>query len=114
MSQILLGPIITEKSMGSTAKGKYVFRVNDNANKQEIAKEVKKAYKVDVEQVNVINVRSKERRFRFKQVGQTIAWKKAVVSIKKGQRIEGFEIKEDKPNKKKQDKQDQNKEKDTK
>jgi len=100
MSQILISPIITEKSMSNTAKGKYVFRVADTANKQEIAKEIKKAYKVDVENVNIINVRSKERRFRFKQLGRTISWKKAMISIKKGQRIEGFEIKEEKASKK--------------
>lgn len=100
MSQILINPVITEKSMSNTAKGKYVFRVADTANKQEIAKEIKKAYKVDVKSVNIVNVRSKERRYRFKQLGQTTSWKKAIVTVKKGQRIEGFEIKEDKTIKK--------------
>lgn len=92
MSQILISPIITEKSMADIASGKYIFKVDRKANKNEIAKEVKKTYKVEVVSVNIINIRSKERRFRFRQVGRTSQWKKAIVTLKKGQKIEGFEI----------------------
>lgn len=94
MNQILIRPIITEKSMSETASGKYTFEVNSKTNKQEVAKAVEKAYKVNVVSVNIINVSGKTRRFRFKQVGRTADWKKAIVQLKKGQKIAGFEIKE--------------------
>ncbi len=94
MNQILINPIITEKSMSETASGKYTFKVNSKTNKQEVAKAIEKTYKVDVISVNIINVSGKTRRFRFKQVGRTADWKKAIVQLKKGQKISGFEIKE--------------------
>lgn len=100
MSQILLSPVITEKSMFSTAKGKYVFEVDSETNKREIIKEMKKVYKVEAIRVNIVSMRAKSRRFRFRQQGKTAAWKKAIITLKKGQRIEGFEIKQEAPKKK--------------
>ena len=96
MNEILISPVITEKSMSDTAQGKYVFKVNPKANKVEIGKAVERAYKVEVVSVNIINVKPKERRFRFRQTGRTSRWKKAIVTLKKGQKIADFEIKETK------------------
>jgi large subunit ribosomal protein L23 len=103
MKNITLKPVVTEKSMSNTAAGKYVFRVNRDANKIEITNFIEKAYKVNVVSINTVNMRSKERRFRFKNKGLTPQWKKAIITLKKGQKIEGFEIKEEKKSKDKKE-----------
>lgn len=100
MKNITFKPVVTEKSMSNTANGKYVFRVSKNINKIEIINAIEKTYKVNVTGINTINMHPKERRYRFKQKGLTSQWKKAIVTLKKGQKIEGFEIKEEKKSKK--------------
>lgn len=77
---IILKPIITEKSMDLTADRKYVFKVAKDATKPEIAKAVEELFNVDVECVNTINMKSKPRRLRYSQ-GRTAAWKKAIVTL---------------------------------
>lgn len=93
MKQIIIRPVITEKSMSKTADGKYVFVVHSSCNKIEIMNEVKKAYKVEAVAVNILKVKGKERRFRGRVSGRTKDWKKAIITLKKGQKIEGFEVK---------------------
>lgn len=88
---IIKRPLITEKSVGAAGEGKYVFEVDLNANKIEIADAVQKIFpKVSVVKVNTLRVKGKPKRMgRF--TGRTPEWKKAYVTLKPGQRIEIFE-----------------------
>ena len=78
---IILAPIITEKSMSGIADKKYTFKVAKDANKIEIAEAVAQLFKVDVAKVNTINVRGKQKRMG-RYSGYTAAWKKAIVTLK--------------------------------
>lgn len=78
---IIIAPVITEKSMSGIADKKYTFKVAKDANKIEIADAVRQLFKVDVAKVNTINVRGKERRMG-RYSGYTAAWKKAIVTLK--------------------------------
>ena len=84
---IIKKPWITEKSTDLSAIGKYVFIVKPNATKNEIRKAVKDLYRVDVVDVRVVTHRGKARRFRGVR-GQTAGYKKAIVSLKPGQKID--------------------------
>lgn len=93
-THVLIKPIITEKSTRSGEKaGKYAFRVAKTANKIEIKKAVEAAYSVQVEDVNTqVNVGKKKMR-QTKQglaVGMKSSFKKAYVTIKKGESIDFF------------------------
>ncbi len=78
---IIIAPVITEKSMSGIADKKYTFKVAKDANKLEIADAVEKLFKVDVAKVNTINMRGKARRMgRYE--GYTASWKKAIVTLK--------------------------------
>ena len=87
---IIIHPIITEKSTAMQEDGKYCFKVDKRANKKEIMQQVKEIFDVDPVSCNIINVRGKKKRERYK-LGYTSSWKKAIVTIKKGQKIELFE-----------------------
>ena len=77
---IIIAPVITEKSMSGIADKKYTFKVAKDASKYEIADAVEELFKVDVAKVNTINVRGKARRMgRYE--GYTASWKKAVVTL---------------------------------
>ncbi len=78
---IVLAPVITEKSMSGIADKKYTFKVAKDANKIEIAEAVEKLFKVSVAKVNTINVRGQERRMG-RYAGRTSSWKKAIVTLK--------------------------------
>ena len=78
---IILKPVITEKSMDLTAEKKYVFEVAKDATKPEIASAVEELFKVEVAAVNTINMKRKPKRLRF-STGYTAAWKKAIVTLK--------------------------------
>ena len=86
---VLVRPIITEKSMTGTNSGRYTFAVAKAATKQEIATAVADAFKVDVVAVNTIPVRGKQRRLG-RRIGRTTDWKKAIVTVAKGQKIEKY------------------------
>ncbi|MDP2933702.1 MAG: 50S ribosomal protein L23 [bacterium] len=86
---MLLRPQFSEKSNSLSNKGKYVFIVDPAANKPEIKKAVEKVYDVHVTDVNVLRVSGKKRRYG-RAVGQTRSWKKAVVTLKSGEKIEGI------------------------
>ena len=77
---IIIKPIITEKSAGAQAQGKYTFKVNKKATKPEIAMAVEKLFNVKVLKVNTINVSGKTRRVG-RNYGKTSDWKKAIVTI---------------------------------
>ena len=78
---IIIAPVITEKSMSGIADKKYTFKVAKDANKIEIADAVAKLFKVDVAKVNTVNVRGKERRMG-RYSGYAASWKKAIVTLK--------------------------------
>ena len=78
--EIIVKPIVTEKSSDGIQSGKYTFEVNKNATKVEIAKAVEKLFEVKVLKVNTISVRGKEKRVGV-HVGRTSEWKKAIVTI---------------------------------
>lgn len=86
---VLLRPVITERSMTETGVGRYTFAVASDATKPEIAAAVQEAFKVDVVAVNTIKVHGKERRLGRKS-GRRSDWKKAIVTIAKGQKIERY------------------------
>ncbi len=89
---ILKRPIITEKSMKLAQSGLYVFEVDKNATKLLIAKAVTEKFNVKVLKVNVINVKGKmKQQKRARKVYKTNGFKKALVQIKKGEKIAIFE-----------------------
>ena len=88
---IIVRPIITEKSMMGTTMKKYTFEVNKNANKIEIAKAVEELFGVKVKKVNTLHVRGHLRR-QGRTEGYTPSWKKAVVTLTEDSKtIEFFE-----------------------
>ena len=88
---IILAPVITEKSVTAMADKKYTFRVANDTNKIEIAKAVEEIFGVKVAKVNTISMKGKKRRMgRFE--GYTSDWKKAVVTLKEDSKtIEFFD-----------------------
>ena len=78
--EIIIAPIITEKSNDMVQQGKYTFKVNKNATKVEIANAVEKLFEVKVLKVNTISVKGKKKRVGYHQ-GKTADWKKAIVTI---------------------------------
>lgn len=87
---IIIRPVVTEKSSALMELNKYTFEVRRDVNKIQIRKAVEGAFKVKVLSVNTINVKSKPKRMGA-SVGRTRSWKKAIVSLPQGQRIEFFE-----------------------
>ena len=88
---VILRPVITEKSMAESAEKKYVFEVAPSANKIEIKDAIEKIFDVKVESVNTINLPGKEKRMGVHK-GMTPARKKAVVKLtEKSKSIELFE-----------------------
>lgn len=88
---IILKPIITEKSMDMASEKKYAFKVAKDATKPEIAAAVEQLFGVDVESVNTINMKKKPKRVRY-VAGYTAEWKKAIVTLKADSKtIEFFE-----------------------
>jgi large subunit ribosomal protein L23 len=87
---VLIKPIVTEKSSDLMSEGKYTFRVDKAANKIEIKYAVETAFKVDVTEVRTLNMPGKEKR-QGKTKGMTPEWKKAIVTLKAGQRLPIFD-----------------------
>lgn len=84
---VLRFPHITEKATNLTEKNKYVFKVWSRANKKQIKRAIENSYGVDVVKVNIVNIKGKERRLG-RQEGWKGGYKKAIVKIKEGQKIE--------------------------
>jgi large subunit ribosomal protein L23 len=86
-------PLVTEKSTLLAAVSKYVFEVDSRANKPQIKAAVEEAFKVTVEEVNVMVVKGKPRSGRGRNRRTTFGkdWKKAVVTLAAGDKIELFE-----------------------
>ncbi len=87
---VLIRPIITEKNTLLGEHGKYTFEVDRKANKPQVRQAVEKAFKVDVVSVNLCNMPGKLRRVGRSR-GITSPWRKAVVTLREGQKIELFE-----------------------
>ena len=88
--QLIIEPVVSEKSYALMADGKYTFRVDSRAHKTQIARAVEAAFDVRVAAVRTATVRSKPKR-RGVHSGRTRSWKKAVVELAPGDRIELFE-----------------------
>ena len=89
--EVLHRPLITEKNTAIQApQGKYAFEVAEEANKEQIKQAVEKAFNVSVTRINVMSVPGKGRRLRGRQV-MSPSWKKAIVTLKPGDKIELFE-----------------------
>jgi len=89
-SQILLAPIVSEKSYAGTSGGKYTFRVHSDAHRTQVRQAVEQLFEVEVAKVNIITVQPKPKR-RGLHRGTKPGWKKAVVQLRPGHTIEFFE-----------------------
>jgi len=89
--EIIERPLLTEKSVAGAEMGKYTFRVRKTSNKIEIAKAVEKVFNVKVGAVNTMIVKGKKKRLGRHPEGKTADWKKAIVTLKPGYKIEVFE-----------------------
>ncbi len=87
---ILREPVISEKGWRLQEENKYVFEVHPKANKNQIKRAVENLFKVKVLRVWTLNMPSKPRRKKFYQQGEISGWKKAVVQVAPGQRIEVY------------------------
>ena len=83
---IILAPIITEKTAGMEPESKYAFKVSNSANKTEIKQAIEKKFNVKVMAVNITNSHPKKNRV-CKYTGMTSKYKKAIVTLKKGDTI---------------------------
>jgi large subunit ribosomal protein L23 len=90
LHEILKRPLVTEKNAAFQANGKYVFEVGGRANKMQIKNAVEEAFKVTVTGVNIITVHSKEKKVGRRTVF-TSPSKKAIVTLKAGDKIDLFE-----------------------
>ena len=88
---ILIRPVISEKSVAETERNNYTFAVGRDANKFQIKDAVEAEFKVTVLGVRVLTVKPKEKRRGRRTPGMTAGWRKAVVTIAEGQKIELFE-----------------------
>jgi large subunit ribosomal protein L23 len=89
-SQVILAPVLSEKSYAGATKGTYTFKVHPNSHKTQIRQAVEELFEVKVARVNVIKVQAKPKR-RGQIKGTRPAWKKAVVQLRAGDTIEIFE-----------------------
>ena len=89
-NEILLAPVVSEKSYSLISEGKYVFRIHPDAHRTQVRQAVEELFDVHVEGVNVLKVQSKPKR-RGLVRGRKPGWKKAIVQLKQGESIEIFE-----------------------
>ena len=88
--EVLIAPVVSEKSYSLIEENKYSFRVHDKAHKTQIRQAVEELFEVKVVAVNVVKVKSKPKR-RGVRKGIRPGWKKAVVQLREGDKIEIFE-----------------------
>jgi len=94
-SEIVIGPVITERTYLLYTQGRYTFRVSTRASKTDIKKALEEQYEtqgIKVRDVNTVTMRGKRRRSqrRATAVGHTSDWKKAIVTLGPGQKIDGL------------------------
>jgi len=88
--QVIIRPVVSEKSYALMAEGKYTFRVHERAHKLQIAQAIEEIFDVHVREVRTAKVNSKPKR-RGLHSGRSRSWKKAIVQLGPGERIELFE-----------------------
>ena len=93
--EVIYGPLVTERSYSLYQQGRYTFRVANSATKPEIARALEEQYEaqgIKVKDVNTVSMRGKRRRSmrRIGAIGHTADWKKAIVTLGPGQKIEGL------------------------
>ena len=88
---VVMRPLITEKATRLAGEGKYAFEVRVNANKAQIKEAVEKGFNVKVSTVNVMNMKGKPKRVRGNRIAHDKDWKKALVTLIPGDKIELFE-----------------------
>ena len=89
-SQVLLAPIVSEKSYAASTVGRYTFKVHQDAHKTQVRQAVEELFDVKVLAVNIVKVQAKPKR-RGIHKGVRPGWKKAIVQLKPGDSIEIFE-----------------------
>jgi large subunit ribosomal protein L23 len=88
---IIIAPVITEKSMAGTASQQYTFEVHASASKTQIKSAIREIFKVTVVKINTVNVGGKTKNFARRGVrtsGKQSDWKKAIITLAAGQKIE--------------------------
>jgi large subunit ribosomal protein L23 len=89
-NQVLLAPVVSEKSYSLITDRKYTFKVHEDAHKTQIRQAVEELFDVQVQSVNIVKVQSKPKRRGFTR-GSKPGWKKAIVQLREGHEIEIFE-----------------------
>jgi large subunit ribosomal protein L23 len=89
-NEVLLAPVVTEKSYELIDGRKYSFRVHQNAHKTQVRQAVEELFDVKVERVNILKVQPKPKRRGLRR-GKKPGWKKAIVQLREGDSIEIFE-----------------------
>jgi large subunit ribosomal protein L23 len=89
-NEVLIAPVVSEKSYSLITDRKYTFRIHQNAHKTQVRQAVEELFGVEVESVNILKVQSKPKRRGFTR-GRRPGWKKAVVRLREGHEIEIFE-----------------------
>jgi large subunit ribosomal protein L23 len=88
--QIVVAPVVSEKSYAGIAEGRYTFKVHPDAHRTQVRQAVEELFEVHVDRVNIVKVQPKpKRRGMFK--GTRPGWKKAIVQVREGETIEIFE-----------------------
>jgi large subunit ribosomal protein L23 len=88
-TQVIIRPVLSEKTFALAEAGKYTFRVNDKAHKTQIRQAVEQLFEVNVLEVRTAHVHAKPKR-RGQTAGRTRHWKKAIVQVREGQTIPIF------------------------
>jgi large subunit ribosomal protein L23 len=90
-TQVIMHPVLTEKSYVLAEAGKYTFRVHEKAHKTQIRQAIEQLFEVNVTEVRTSSVKSKPKR-RGQTAGRTRKWKKAIVQVREGQTIPVFQV----------------------
>jgi large subunit ribosomal protein L23 len=90
-SDVIIAPVVTEKTNAMRDARKYTFRIDARANKAQVLDAVREAFDVHPVGCNIINVSGKPKRLRYRQVGHRAGWKKAIVTLPAGETIAIFE-----------------------
>jgi large subunit ribosomal protein L23 len=89
-SQVLIRPVVSEKSYGQIANNQYTFQIHQDAHKTQVRQAVEQMFDVKVVRVNIVKVQAKPKR-RGRYLGTRPGWKKAVVQLRAGDSIEIFQ-----------------------
>ncbi len=90
ITEILKGPILTEKTYKSISDGVYTFKINVKANKFQVKMAFEKIFEVKIEKINIMNCQAKDKRVG-KFLGKKSKYKKAMIKLKPGQKLDLFD-----------------------